>query len=387
MLLSLPSFPLVILLLLSLRQAYGASTQFVTIASIPATNLTTDCVNVLTSNVSCTSYVRRFQQGSYYQELGLEQSCTPECDSGLAQWESNVISTCNNQVYSPDGVQSLPILTISETVRSNYNLTCLEVNGEFCNVLAMNASLQTANSTQYIDPCDDCFIRQLQVQVDSPIFGGAGLQSVYGSMTSSCHKTSFPLTTSWASVPSPTPTPSSTCAGKIYNIQPGDDCHTISLTQSIGTNWLLTDNSLPAYCTNFPTNGSLCLVNTCETYTVKANDTCLTIAASNNVTLSQLLSWNPTFGISYSNIYRSVGAQICTASPGIPYNGTIVTSASGTTLAPTAAPVPSSVAAGTNTQCSQYYLVQPGDYCNLLTIKFAISLADFIFLNPAINAK
>ena len=384
------SFVPVVVLFFNLWQVcFAASVQFVTSSSVPATNLTTGCVNALISNVSCNSYVRRFKQGSYFQEVGLEQSCTSDCDSGLAQWESSVVSACNDQVYSPDGVNSVPILTIPETVRSNYNLTCLEVNEEFCNVLAKNASLQNANSTQRIDPCEDCFIRQLQVQVDSPIFGGVDLQNDYSSMTSSCHKTSFPLSTSWARRPPPAPTPGGTptCAGKTYQIQPADDCHSISLAQKIGTNWLLTDNLLPAYCANFPKNGTLCLVNTCDTYTVKANETCSTIAASHNVTLAQLLSWNPVFGLSCSNVYRSVGFQICISSPGTPYTGRIITSAPGTTPAPTAVPAPPGIANGTNTQCSQYYLVQPGDYCNLLTIKFAISLADFRFLNPAINAK
>jgi hypothetical protein len=366
----------------------AASVQFVTSQSVPATNLTTDCVNALTGNVSCTSYVRRFNQGAYFQEVGLQQSCTSDCGSGLASWESKVVSACNNQVYSPDGVKSLPISTLPETVRSGYNLTCLEANGVFCNVLAKNASLQNASSTPHIDPCDDCFIEQLQVQVDSPIFGGAALQKSYSSMTSSCHKTSFPLTTSWAIPPPPAPTnATATCKGKTYQIQPSDDCHSISQAQKIGTNWLLTDNSLPAYCANFPKNGSLCIVNTCDTYTVKANETCTSIAASQNVTVAQLLSWNPVFGLSCSNIYRSVGSQICKSGPGTPYAGPIVTSAPGTTPGPTVVPAPSGIANGTNTKCGQYYLVQPGDYCNLLTIKFAISLPDFIFLNPAINAK
>ena len=389
MLRSLLFTPLILVLFGLWQVAGAASVSFVSASSVLAKNLTTSCLNALAGNVSCNPYVRRFKQGSYFQKVGLEQSCISDCDSGLALWESSVVSACENQVYSPDGVKSLSILTIPETVRSNYNLACLEVNGEFCNILAKNASLQTSNSTNHIDPCDDCFIKQVQIQVDSPIFGSLNLQNEYDSMTSSCHKTSFPLSTSWtsASVPAPTSSGTPTCAGKTYQIQPGDDCHSISLAQRIGTNWLLTDNSLPAYCANFPTKGTLCIVNTCSTYTVRTNDTCKAIAASHNVTLAQLLSWNPIFGLSCSNINRSVDSQICTSSPGTPYNGPIIASAPGTTLAPTVVPAPSSVANGTNTKCSQYYLVQPGDYCNLLVIKFGISLPDFIFLNPAINTK
>lgn len=60
-----------------------------------------------------------------------------------------------------------------------------------------------------------------------------------------------------------------------------------------------------------------------------------------------------------------------------------------TTLQPsvplTAAPVPTNVAAETNTYCGRYYTAILGDYCNLIVMKFGISMDDFLFLNPAIN--
>ncbi|KAG9799438.1 Six-hairpin glycosidase, partial [Aureobasidium melanogenum] len=55
--------------------------------------------------------------------------------------------------------------------------------------------------------------------------------------------------------------------------------------------------------------------------------------------------------------------------------------------ASTAASVPTDVATGTNHRCGQFYRAVPGDYCNMLLIKFSISLDDFVFLNPAINAN
>lgn len=80
------------------------------------------------------------------------------------------------------------------------------------------------------------------------------------------------------------------------------------------------------------------------------------------------------------------GAQVCINAPGKPY---VIPTLS--VLAPsvvsTAAPVPTDVANGTNTSCGKYYKVVPGDYCNMIVIKFGISLSDFIFLNPVINAN
>lgn len=81
-----------------------------------------------------------------------------------------------------------------------------------------------------------------------------------------------------------------------------------------------------------------------------------------------------------------VGNQVCVAIPGTPY----ITPAP-TTIAPsvpiTAAPVPTNVAEGTNTNCGRYYEAIPGDYCNLVIIKFAISLGDFLFLNSGVNVN
>ena len=57
------------------------------------------------------------------------------------------------------------------------------------------------------------------------------------------------------------------------------------------------------------------------------------------------------------------------------------------TSAATAAPVPTEIADETNHKCGRYYKAVVGDYCNLVIIKVGISLDDFVFLNPAINAK
>ena len=83
------------------------------------------------------------------------------------------------------------------------------------------------------------------------------------------------------------------CAGTTYNIKPADDCYSISTSQRIGTGWLLTDNNLQAYCADFPKSGSLCLVNRCDVYTLRQNDTCSMVAANHSITETQLKAWNP----------------------------------------------------------------------------------------------
>ncbi len=86
------------------------------------------------------------------------------------------------------------------------------------------------------------------------------------------------------------------------------------------------------------------------------------------------------------NLDRLQGDQLCISPPGDPY-----VDPSPTTLAPstaiTPAPVPTDVGTGTNRRCGEYYKVQPGEFCNLPVLRFAISLDDFYFLSPSLNAN
>lgn len=42
------------------------------------------------------------------------------------------------------------------------------------------------------------------------------------------------------------------------------------------------------------------------------------------------------------------------------------------------------MAQGSNERCGKFYQVQPDEYCNLLVVRFEISLEDFFFLNPSL---
>lgn len=85
-----------------------------------------------------------------------------------------------------------------------------------------------------------------------------------------------------------------------------------------------------------------------------------------------------------TNIDHLVNDQICIDQPGTPYIDPAPTVLAPTT-ATSAATVPTDVAPGVNTYCGKYYQVQPDEYCNILVLRFGITLKDFVFLNPDIN--
>lgn len=158
------------------------------------------------------------------------------------------------------------------------------------------------------------------------------------------------------------------------------------MSQGIATSWLLLDNGLAAFCSDFPTSGILCLVNTCNVYTLQQNDTCDSVASKNHITTTQLLAWNPAINTGCNNLNKTVGYQICVGAPGVQYIPPPITFAAVTNPV-TSVPVPTDLANGTNIHCGRYYTAIVGDYCNLICLKYGISLADFVFLNPAINSK
>ncbi|KAL8719183.1 MAG: hypothetical protein Q9225_003784 [Loekoesia sp. 1 TL-2023] len=80
------------------------------------------------------------------------------------------------------------------------------------------------------------------------------------------------------------------------------------------------------------------------------------------------------------------GSQVCVSAPGKPYV-TPTVSLVAPTIATTPALVPTDVAEAVNPRCGRYYHVVKGDYCNMIVIKFKITMEDFVFLNPSINAN
>lgn len=116
---------------------------------------------------------------------------------------------------------------------------------------------------------------------------------------------------------------------------------------------------------------------------MQQTDTCDSVSKAHKISTTQLLAWNPVLNAGCNNIAKAVGYEICVGQPGTKY---IAPDTPAATVS-TAAPRPTDIAVGTNAYCARFYKALLGDYCNLLIMKFAISLPDFVFLNSAINVK
>ncbi|KAF1360095.1 hypothetical protein EJ07DRAFT_10620, partial [Lizonia empirigonia] len=362
---------------------------------------------------NCPRQVGNFPTRSYYDVDALEEACTADCAASLAKYNTATAGACGTQdVYNVSSSHVAPVSFVPTLLHYYYNKTCIQDGDRWCNRVALEMSDANATILQIVinfdmhadsmastgrqeqtslDMCDNCIIKAYQFQAGSPINGGNALREKYSSLTASCSKTGFPLASSTTPFPgaSPTSTSPTECSGKIYSIKAGDTCRSISEAQGMGTSWLLANNNLAPFCAKFPKSGDLCISNTCKTYVVQANDTCLDIAKSNRLSQVQLYTWNPVLGYLCNKIEKSVGDSICVSPPGDadfkPNPTTTMVTTPIPTATPTMAPVPGDLANGTNSRCAKFYQVQPDEYCNLLILKFSISLVDFRFLNQGIN--
>ncbi|KAK4128906.1 carbohydrate-binding module family 50 protein [Parathielavia appendiculata] len=366
-------------------------------------DLPSACSAALLADVACDRLVRDLRPEFFYRPASLERMCTSGCAAALSSWTASVRSACGDGVSVPADFE-LPAspVVIPATLEHTFHFTCLRENNTFCGPVAALAAVfrdpgvspfnylsEAPEGATEPGDCDACIATRLRMRAGSPYFDGpvVASESLYESMTLSCGITGKPVTTTTIDYSTSQPEPTqAVCGGTQYAIQSGDDCYSISKAQGVGTAWLLADNNLAAYCADFPTSGSLCITNNCDIVTVEVNQTCAAIADAAGITETQLNAWNPVINPVCSNINMMNGTTLCISPPGPQLPPPVTTNIPPLTPT-TAAPVPSDAAAGSNKPCGRWYDVEAGDYCNLVVLKFAISLEDFLFLNTGINVN
>ncbi|KAJ4269753.1 hypothetical protein NW762_001421 [Fusarium torreyae] len=122
-------------------------------------------------------------------------------------------------------------------------------------------------------------------------------------------------------------------------------------------------------------------LKTCELYPVKSGDSCYTITRKTNATYAQIIAWNSQIDKQCANLAKFVGKDICVSNPD--GNFSILQNSYGSVeIVTTTAPVPKPTPDRTSGRCAEYHLVTAGEDCSDFTLKYEITLKDFIFLNP-----
>ncbi|PYI11039.1 hypothetical protein BO78DRAFT_466691 [Aspergillus sclerotiicarbonarius CBS 121057] len=370
-----------------------AEIQLFTSDALPS--LSPGCAAALTAKLSC-AFIETgnsmYQLTTDLTEDHLDQMCTDECKASIASYREAVEVACADDEYDDRGGSTSikgssgvyrPIV-LPDYYFTNYNQRCLkDSDGGYC--------LFHLQSTDTQDECDTCGLRMFQAEISNSYFYNDDLAEQYSSLTSSCGVSTLDLPTptpavvTSSSISTATPT---SCADRSAVIQPGDTCDTFAAANNVSTWRMLIENGLQGGCVDFPTSGTLCVTGQCQTHLVTASDSCMSLARKYGITITQFITWSSVLNSQCSNFDVLIGHYVCVSYPGRatsehnPYaNGAV----GGTAKA--AAPVPTDVAPGTNTNCGKYYRVKDNDYCQAIAMAQRITVSDFIFLNPQVHAN
>ncbi|KAJ0424778.1 hypothetical protein BJY00DRAFT_308683 [Aspergillus carlsbadensis] len=365
--------------------------------------LSTACVAALNATVDCPPFLSPVSASGETLDADLvAELCVDSCFVSLEDAQETIKGACTaaTDVIVYDRI-AYPATFIVDNFVYTYNLSCRtdSSTGAFCDPQILTwASQPYLNSTQ---ACSDCWLGGQAIQLSNPLGYDENLASQFDLLTSSCNATGKYATTSptgyainstQTTVPaSATTTPAASCTGS-YTVQEADDCNSVALALGVSTYDLLYSNGLDIYCQNFAAavNSTLCIPPLCDTHVWQGSDSCESVAASlDGVTVPELLSWNPNFNALCQNSLNFIGYVVCVSPPGGYLNTTATVTATSpgwTGSATTALPVPTNAMNGSNTDCGNWYTVVEGDECALISLRFSLSLDDFYFLNPEIDA-
>ncbi|KAJ5024029.1 hypothetical protein J3E73DRAFT_259043 [Bipolaris maydis] len=347
------------------------------------TNASSDCTTAFSANVTCHNLIGQLYADPFFaasDDTALNKLCQAKCLTSLTKLRDDVKSACVGAQYYDEYEDTYWVPTYpDEFILYAYNMACLKRStGQFCNTYLK--SLTAAAE------CDECIIKSLQIQVNSPFAVDPGMRDNYASLTKSCQATGYPTSIATSLLISSS-LPTATCSGTTYIIQPTDTFKSVPLAQSVSTEQLLNSNGLPYNTTLFPKSGELCISNKCKTHVLAEGDTCDSIAKKASISPVQFKAWNANVNQLCSNLGRFIGDTFCISNP---YGDFSIPDQPIVTAVPTPVPAPSDIAPNVTSRCGQFYRVGAGDDCSTAVPgprAYSIADSSSYFLNPFIDVS
>ncbi|KAI1860784.1 uncharacterized protein JN550_011246 [Neoarthrinium moseri] len=320
----------------------------------------------------------------------LDVLCTADCRSSLTSVRNVIAAGCSTSTDVLEiGSVVYPATFVIENLLYAFDVSCTKDSdtGMFCDQIYMDA---LANGTE-VDSCSDCALSVVSKQLSSPFGYHPQFAEGFQSVTSRCGATGYAFTSpapyAVSTKPSAQPTDAPTCTSP-YTVQEGDTCDSIATSKGVSTLSIVKAGRTDPDCTTLQVGANLCLPEPCTVYRVQYDDTCQSIIDSvEGLRATDLLTWNANINPLCSNLGAIAKSLICISPPGRTLaDVTSITEAPTATQAPpTPVPRPANAKAESNARCAGWYEVQAGDYCQAISIRQAIALQDFFFLNPSID--
>ncbi|KAF1732444.1 LysM domain-containing protein [Beauveria bassiana] len=248
-------------------------------------------------------------------------------------------------------------------------------SGQFCDILYQKHREQPSQDLV----CSDCQIGTWKDQLESPVGYDPQYAEEFAALTASCKAGGYAFKTPSYSVIQPVPTsqPVFTCE-RPYTVAAGDTCSSVAQKRSV-TEYGISDlNGLSIDCDPLPVGKTICIPPTCKVHKIGAADDINGLAAKYQVTVGQLVAWNPMIRLDGSNLRNLFDRSICISAPG----GAVNVDRG---RPEKAVPVPKNAHGDSNKNCGKWYTVKKDDNCAKISLANSVSLDDFYFLNPGVD--
>ncbi|KOC07375.1 hypothetical protein AFLA70_31g004611 [Aspergillus flavus AF70] len=384
-------------------------------------NLTQACFTAINSSVSsCPSLLATHTTGTGTVDIlgedALQSLCVDSCRKELQALRGTVQAACTGQgdVMVYDNI-AYPATFMIDNLLYTYDVSCYKdsSSGKYCDLILGEWRNQTnaTNDDSAAHDCSDCILGPFKIQLESPIGYDDEWAEDFTSLTSSCGATGYTYvaptgyalnssitssgtaTSTGTGSDAATPTSTHTCA-TTYTVQANDTCHSIAKKHSVSTYNLMVANGITIFCSNLAApGGSICIPESCNSTTLLAGNSCAQMMSDWNVSMAQILAWNPIISSLCDNFHLFYGWEICRGPPGGAIE--VPTGAPTTTSGPTAtgvvystpAPVPTNAMAGSNHRCGKWYTTKYNDSCTDIAANAGIPYEEWLFLNPDVFAN
>ncbi|EPT02222.1 hypothetical protein FOMPIDRAFT_1047927 [Fomitopsis schrenkii] len=172
-------------------------------------------------------------------------------------------------------------------------------------------------------------------------------------------------------------------------VETGGTCSSLEATNGISFSDLLRWNpELNTACTLLEANYAYCVGgggDACpKLYTVVSGDLCAAIETNEDITAAQLQALNPWLD---ANCDLEIGQVLCVGTGSATTTSTVSSSTAPatTTTSTTASATPTNIAPGTWSNCTQYYTVTNGGTCDEIVSINDIAYSDFLRWNPEVD--
>ncbi|KAJ8105711.1 hypothetical protein OPT61_g10015 [Boeremia exigua] len=400
-----------------LPQTLGADPSFFFIINQTDTlfdGVSAQCNTALSSPIpECPQDLLTMLGGSQFytvqNETMMDILCRKECPPAFETYRANVEEACANDPQPRAGYPSTYWVDAVSSVQAQM---CLKdsASGEYCTEFLEKSLGDASDPTELLGGytteqlCSECIVNLFRHQQSTAYSNyDAEMARAWADIQGRCgldYPTATPtLKTNVTSLGNYAPSGYATAVcvgGRTHEVVSGDNCVAISKANHVSTGALITMNSLRLDCTNLQLGQRRHLRRYCEAvlgpvspayrlepeYVLPQSDGSATLESA--LTRCRVSQQQSTRTVPTSSLTR-------TSASGPPGGEATFTTVPGATVTQTAiyatatAARPSPVAEGTTTKCGKYYLVQPGDYCEIVALNQTVPLNWFLGMNPQID--